>query len=135
MFWGCFSYDRKGPAYCWSPETVREKKAADEVIANMNDTLEAAAKEKWELENGMKRLKLRQLPGKKPVWHWNQKNGKLARRKGAGIDWYQYQQKILLPKLFPFFKECLEKRPGTLVQEDKAPAHNHYIQAAGLRPS
>ena len=30
--------------------------------------------------------------------------------------------------MFPFAKECAKDRPGTLVQEDKAPAHNHYIQ-------
>jgi hypothetical protein len=22
MFWGCFLYDRKGPCYCWAPETA-----------------------------------------------------------------------------------------------------------------
>jgi hypothetical protein len=35
---------------------------------------------------------------------------------------------ILLPKLIPFAKEYAIQRPETIVQEDKAPAHNHYIQ-------
>jgi hypothetical protein len=35
---------------------------------------------------------------------------------------------ILIPKLLPFAKECATDRPKTIVQEDKAPAYNHYIQ-------
>ena len=30
--------------------------------------------------------------------------------------------------IFPCTKECLQTRPNTIVQEDKAPAHDHYIQ-------
>ena len=29
MFWGCYSYDRKGPCHIWTPETAQEKKLAD----------------------------------------------------------------------------------------------------------
>jgi hypothetical protein len=46
----------------------------------------------------------------------------------GGINWYRYQEKILEPLLLPFAKECLKKRPGTLVQEDKAPAHASQYQ-------
>lgn len=31
-------------------------------------------------------------------------------------------------KLLPYAKECAIRRPNTIVREDKAPAHNHYIQ-------
>lgn len=68
MFWGCFSYDKKGPYYCWSPETTAEKKAADEVIMKMNEELEPIMREEWELTNGVRRLHLRQLPGLKSGW-------------------------------------------------------------------
>ncbi len=34
----------------------------------------------------------------------------------------------LKPKLIPFAKGCLTSRPRTVIQEDKAPAHNHSIQ-------
>jgi hypothetical protein len=47
-------------------------------------------REKWELKKGMERLGLRAKPGKKPQWRWNEKNGKLARGKGLGIDWWHY---------------------------------------------
>lgn len=45
-----------------------------------------------------------------------------ANSKG-GIDWYQYGQHILLPKLLPFALQCMKTFPDTLVQEDKAPSH------------
>jgi transposase len=123
MFWGCFSYDMKGPCHCWLPETKQEKEKATKDIEKWN------VQTQWELENGMGRLSLRNLPGKKPKWRWNQKNGKLARgSQNGGIDWYRYQTKVLIPKLFPFAKRCLEHRPATIVQEDKAPSHAHHFQ-------
>lgn len=129
MFWGCFTYDKKGPCHCWIPETKQEKRDAEIEINMMNEELEPILREEWELANGMRRMSLRNLPGTKPQWRWNQKNGKLSRQAGGGgIDWYRYQKKILIPKLFPFAKECMESRPKTLVQEDNAPSHSHYIQ-------
>jgi hypothetical protein len=76
----------------------------------------------------MEQLGLRAKPGKKPQWRWNEKNGKLARGKGSGIDWWRYQSIIMRPKLIPFAKECMKERPSTLVQEDRAPAHSHHVQ-------
>jgi transposase len=67
MFWGCFLYDKKGPCHCWSPETAKEKKEAEEAIHKLNEELEPLACEKWEIENGMRRLSLRQLPGVQPT--------------------------------------------------------------------
>jgi transposase len=128
MFWGSFSYDKKGPCYCWGPETTAEKNASLEIIEKLNEELEPKMKEQWELSNGMRRLNLRQLPGPKPVWRWNKKNGKLARSLKGGIDWYRYHYTILIPKLLPFAKECERDRPNTIVQEDKAPAHDHHYQ-------
>lgn len=128
MFWGCFSYDRKGPCHCWAPETAVQKRQAEKEIAAMNRELEPLMKEMWELNSGIQRLGLRTKPGSKPQWKWNQKNGKLARSQRGGIDWYRYQTQILVPKLLPFAKECQLTRPATMVQEDKAPSHNHYIQ-------
>jgi hypothetical protein len=128
MFWGAFSYDKKGPCHCWGPETAAEKKEAEKIINKMNEDLEAVMREEWEISNGIRRLHLHQLPGPKPIWRWNKKSGKLTRGSKGGIDWYRYQKTILIPKMFPFALECTKDRPGTLVQEDKAPAHSHYIQ-------
>lgn len=129
MFWGCFSYEKKGPYHCWCPETAQEKQQATKTIDKLNEELEPIMKEQWELSTAMKRLDLRQLPGRKPQWRWNQKSGKLGRRSTkGGIDWYRYQTVILIPKMLPFAKECQLDRPKTVVQEDKAPAHSHFIQ-------
>jgi hypothetical protein len=129
MFWGCFSYDKKGPCYCWQPETAQEKRIAEQEIEQLNCQIEQSLRDQWELETSMRRVNLRRQPaGKKPQWKFTKKTGKLSRGGKGGIDWYRYQKLILLPKLLPFAKECAIERPGTLVQEDKAPAHNHYIQ-------
>jgi hypothetical protein len=129
MFWACFSYDKKGPCHCWCKETAQERAKSIEYIQALNDEIEPIKKAEWELQTGVRRLRIdRQQPGQRPVWKWIKANGKLSRGKGGGIDWYRYQINILIPKLFPFAKECQIDRPNTVVQEDKAPAHDHYIQ-------
>ena len=110
MFWGCFSYDYKGPCYCWKAETAQEKKVANQALEKMNEELEPLMKEKWELENGLRRLGLRNLPGNKPEWKFTKKTGKVTRTGKGGIDWWRYQQKILIPLLIPFVQECNKKQ-------------------------
>lgn len=129
MFWGCFSYDKKGPCHIYTPETKKEKEAAQEQIDALNEELEPIKKAEWELNTGLARLGLRNRPGKKPVWKWNKKNGKLVRDGKGGIDWWQYQSKVMIPKLIPFAKECAEALPGGgIIQEDGAPSHIHWYQ-------
>jgi hypothetical protein len=128
MFWGCFTYDKKGPSHCWLPETAKEKAESEKVLELLNGGLEAEYREEWELLNGLGRLGLENRRGRKPKWAWNAKNGKLVRRKGNGVDWYRYQTKVLIPKLIPFAKECLKDRPQTVIQEDLAPSHAHHAQ-------
>lgn len=127
QFWGCFSYDSKGPCHIWHPETAQERKAAEKDLEELNKELEPILREQWELETGMRRLKLRNPGGRAPQWKWDAKHGKLTRRKGSGIDWYRYQKEILMKKLIPFAKQC---GPDALVQEDLAPSHAHHAQAA-----
>jgi hypothetical protein len=129
MFWGCFSYDSKGPCHIWKPETPLERKHAEIEIEKLNKTLEPLYQHDWELNVGMRRLGLRAPPGPKPQWQWDEKHGKLARKVSkGGIDWWRYYDKILKPKLIPFAKKCKISRPNTLVQEDKAPSHAHHFQ-------
>lgn len=130
MFWGSFCYDRKGPYHCWLLETATEKRASEVLIEEWNKDLEPILRENWELENGLRRINLRQNPpGKKPTWKFTKKNGKLTREGSkGGIDWYRYHTTILIPKLLPFAQECMIQQPDMLVQEDKAPAHNHQYQ-------
>lgn len=138
MFWGCFSYDYKGPCHIWKPETAAETAEAEKEIQLLNAELEPICRAQWELNSSFNRLGLRNKPGRKPAWKWNQQNGKLSRTASkGGIDWWRYQKHILKAKLFPFAKRCMIDYPEMLVQEDKAPAHAHHYQqtvysAAGI---
>jgi hypothetical protein len=46
MFWGCFTYNKKGPYHIWKDETVAEKKEATEFIQKWNEEHEAEHKAK-----------------------------------------------------------------------------------------
>ena len=128
MFWGCFTYDKKGPCHVYKPETRVERASAAQTISQLNAELEPVMRAEWELNTAMKRTGLRAKPGKKPVWRWIEKTGKLVRSSRGGIDWWRYQTCVLLPKLIPFAKVREQDRPGTVVMEDKAPAHVHHYQ-------
>lgn len=90
MFWGCFTYDVTGPCHIWKPETIPEKKAATVYLDALNTELEPHKKLDWELENGLRRLNLRNLGGPKPQWKFTPETGKITRGGGNGIDWYRY---------------------------------------------
>jgi transposase len=129
MWWSCFSWDRKGPCHIWRAQTDAERKKDDLELAKLNEQLEITAKAEWELSTALRRINLQQNPrGRKPQWRWNQSTGKLVRKSKNGIDFWRYYKEIMLPKLIPFAQECQKERPDTLVQEDKAPAHDHHHQ-------
>ena len=65
LFWGCFSYEKKGPFHIWKTETAKEKREAQIELDKLNETLESEAKENWELETSMRRMKLRNPGGRK----------------------------------------------------------------------
>ncbi|KAL3704224.1 hypothetical protein TMatcc_009915 [Talaromyces marneffei ATCC 18224] len=113
MFWGCFSYDAKGPYHIYQKENTAAKKKAEKELQIINRDREQAAREEWELNNTFSRLQLRPRRGRKPNFKFTTKNGKLE---------------ILVPKLLPFAQECKRSRPGTIVMEDNAPAHAHFHQ-------
>ena len=129
MFWGCFSYDKKGLCHIWKPETAAEKRACQADLDRMNALLEPEAKEAWELETGMRRMGLRNPPGQKPKWKFTAETGKITiSGKKGGITWYRYQKQVLIPKLLKFAQACKLERPDTMVMEDKAPAHASKFQ-------
>jgi len=132
MFWGCFTYDFKGPCHIWQTEKAVEKKAAMKDIELMNLAVEQEAKEAWELNNAMNRMGLRNRQGRKPVWKFTADNGAFVRDgKGGGIDWYRYLMHILLPKLLPFAVALKHGGlPNVVVMEDKAPSHASKHQRA-----
>jgi transposase len=125
MFWGCFTYDKKGPFHIWKAETAAQKKAAQAELDAKNAAIEAENREIWELETAMRRINItRNQGGRRPAWRHTKETGAYIRHKGkGGIDWYRYQKEVLVPKLIPFAKECMINRLDTLVQEDNAPSH------------
>lgn len=91
MFWGCFSWDKRGPCHIWKPETAADKKTAEKEIQEMNDKLEPDLRASWELETAMRRVQLRRRPGGRvPQWSFTKANGKLIRDGKGGIDWYRH---------------------------------------------
>ena len=117
MFWGCFSYDRKGPCHIWKPESAAEKQAAKEEIDKWNNAAEPIYREIWERDHP------------EETWHWNPDYGKRERRaKKGGINWFRYGDVVLDKKLLPFAFHCQKTRPETIVQEDGAPSHKHKVQ-------
>ena len=84
-------------------------------------------KAKWELEYVMQRIHItRNQPRPRVTFKHNEDTGAYIVKEGrGGINWYRYQEKVLKPLLLPFAKRCLELRPSTVVQEDKAPSHNN----------
>lgn len=52
MFWGCLSWDKKGPCHIWTTETAQERKQADKEFAELNNALHERLKMEWELQTG-----------------------------------------------------------------------------------
>jgi hypothetical protein len=56
MFWGAFTWDKKGPCHIWQKETAAEKSAAKDWIDEENERLEPILRAEWGLVNPMRRL-------------------------------------------------------------------------------
>jgi transposase len=135
MFWGCFSYDWKGPCFIWpGEETAAEKAEAIKQLEELNQQREEPCRQEWLLANGLRRVNIARpgkTPGKPPEWKWNKAHGKWAREKGkGGIDWWRYRVNVLEPLLIPFAKEH-----GLTIQEDGASCHIHEANQQLIRDS
>jgi transposase len=135
MFWGAFSYDKKGPCHVWEKETAEEKRERKADLEARNSLIEKANKQKWEKEQRKWLRDWTKAHGRKPsgmrkTWKHNEKTGAFVVKNGrGGINWYRYQKRILIEKLLPFAREFQKDRPDTIVQEDNAPAHKSHYQA------
>lgn len=75
----------------------------------------------------MRRLGLRNKPGRKPKWTFNKANGLLKRDGKGGIDFWRYLTEVAEPLLLPFLRECQRERPNTILLEDGAAPHKHHF--------
>jgi hypothetical protein len=48
MFWGCFTYNKKGPCHIWEKETAQEKRERKEDLEARNREKEPKDRAKWE---------------------------------------------------------------------------------------
>ena len=116
MFWGYFLYYEKGPCHVWKDETAGEARAAVKDLAARNTAVEEMNRRIQEITTGIRRVRLRNKPGKKPEQRYTRKNGAFTRTKGkGGIDQYRYQEVILKKKLLPFARRYTLSYPDTII--------------------
>ena len=53
MFWGCFSWDSKGPYYIWRAQSVAERKKNNLELAELNEKLKANTKVERKLSSDL----------------------------------------------------------------------------------
>lgn len=127
MFWGCFCYYRVGPSYCWPVQSKEMKKKYDAMMKRYNDRMEAVAKIRWEINEEIRRSKLRYPnKGKKPVWKFTAQRGAQTRaNKSGGIDWIRYREEVLKPLFIPFITQLKKDYPNVpfITQKNNAPSH------------
>lgn len=134
MFWGAFTYDQKGPCHIWEDKTAAEKKYAIQELKRINGLREEDDWAAWELAQQLKREEYfgrtgKRFPGVPAKWKHTASTRAYVREKGkGGIDWWRYQQVVLIPLLIPFAVECIVDRLDTVIQEDKAPSHDSQYQ-------
>jgi hypothetical protein len=137
MFWGCFSYDYKGPCHIYETETAVMKTKATKWLEQENASREELGKAEWELEYSLRRVNLRRQPaGRQAVWRFTEKTGKLIRKGKGGVDFYRYCEEVVKPKLIPFARECSRKEDTQfIIQQDNAPAHIHHYTSRVFQKS
>jgi hypothetical protein len=140
MFWGCFSYDYKGPCHIYYKETEEQKIFYEEKMQQNNDEeIEAEMRAEFDRIQAEKeeawRLKGRKKPGKPASWevfwenHKQKRNGKYK----GGIDNMRYTYECIIPLLIPFMEEINIQIhnpdefecdiPRFVFQQDNAPSH------------
>ena len=73
MFWGCFSWDKKGPCHIWETETTQEKTAAQKELDRINKENEPRYRQEWELSTGVRRMGLRNRKDRELKWQYTEK--------------------------------------------------------------
>jgi hypothetical protein len=96
MFWGSFTYDKKGPCHVWEKETPQEKRDRKANLDARNKKNEKAHKAKWQKDyhkwvKEWTKAHGRRPGGQKRVWVHNEKTGAFVVKNGrGGINWYRY---------------------------------------------
>ena len=141
MFWGCFTYDYKGPCHIYYPETADQKEEYLQVIQKLNDEeIEAECRIAFDRQEKAKEAKWKsegkKPPGKRASWEVYWKNHKIKRngKSRGGVDNTRYTYEVIEPKLIPFWHEIQRQRhnpdeleyniPSFQFLQDGAPSHS-----------
>jgi hypothetical protein len=89
MFWGSFSYNKKGPCHVWEKETIEEKKERKANLDARNKKNEKRDKRKWEKEQREWIKEWTKAHGRKSgrvrkVWKYNEAIGAFVVKNGRG---------------------------------------------------
>jgi hypothetical protein len=137
MFWGCFTYDFKGPCHIYYLETEEQKEANQKEIERINkEEIEAECRTAFDKQEREKERKWNEKgqkwPTKRASWdiYWKNNQFKKGKSRG-GVDNIRYWAEVLEPYLIPFWEEIMVQRhdPDTLdpepylFQQDNAPSH------------
>jgi len=138
MFWGCFTYDFKGPCHIYYPETAEQKEHYKEQIDTLNegeveaecclafDKQEKEKEERWTRQG-------KNFPTRRASWeiYWKNHKQKRDKRSRGGVDNIRYTYETIEPLLIPFYHEITaqmhdpdELNPRSFVfQQDNATSH------------
>jgi len=121
MFWGCFSYNFKGPCHVYHPETADEKIKYEKMMDDHNAVQMDAIQEEWDKLQVVDAIKWtalgRKKLGKPALFENFVKNHPriMKREKGkGGIDYIRYKAEVLELLLVPFMKAIDQQRPHDL---------------------
>jgi hypothetical protein len=142
MFWGCFSYDFKGPCHVYLKETAAQTQHYQKIIDDHNALQLPIILMQWRAKEALKLLKWsdfkRKPPGKPAVFENFRKHHYLTmlREKGkGGIDHIRYRHEVIEPLVIPYMREVSLQRPhdpdnldipGPIFQQDNAPSHKSH---------
>lgn len=141
MFWGCWTYEVKGPCYVYRKETAAQTKAYSEIMKDHNLSILVSLRAEFDIKQAAMTAKWaalgRKKPGKAALFDnfvkYHPEIMKREKNKG-GIDHMRYRHEVVEPLIIPFLKalestpchdpDSLEPAPKPIFQQDNAPSHN-----------
>jgi hypothetical protein len=140
MFWGCFTYDHKGPCHIYYPETPEQREEYLRVIQKLNDDeIEAECRAAFDRQEKAKEerwtAKGKKFPKNRASWevYWKRHKMKRNEKSRGGVDNMRYTYEVIEPHLIPFWEEIQVQRhdpdefecnyPTFQFLQDGAPSH------------
>ena len=114
MFWGCFTYDYKGPCHIYYPETDDQKEHYKGQIDSLNEEeVRAECRAAFDKQEQAKEAKWiaigKRFPTKRASWeiYWRNNKQKRDGRSRGGVDNIRYTYEVVEPLLIPFYHQIM----------------------------